>query len=42
MVLDDLSLQAGALYGRDVEHLFLDNPVWRFPVIRTRRNLFLS
>jgi hypothetical protein len=39
-MLDDLSLQAGALYGRDVEHLFLDNPVWRFPVIRTGQTYF--
>lgn len=39
-MLDDLSLQAGALYDRDVEHLFLDNPVWRFPVIRTGQTYF--
>jgi hypothetical protein len=39
-MLDDLSLQAGALYARDVEHLFLDNPIWRFPVIRTGQTYF--
>jgi len=39
-MLNDLSLQAGALYGRNIEHLFLDNPVWQFPVIQMGQTYF--
>ena len=32
-VMASLTLQPGALQDRDSEHLFLDNPVWRAPVM---------
>lgn len=33
-VLDRLSIRLGELEGKNIEHLFLDNPVWLRPLIR--------
>jgi hypothetical protein len=34
-VLDRLSIRLGELESKNIEHLFLDNPVWTRPLIRT-------
>ncbi len=33
-VLDRLSIRLGELQGKDIEHLFLDNPVWLRPLVQ--------
>jgi len=33
-VLEELSLQSGALMGADPEHFFMSNPIWAAPVMQ--------
>jgi hypothetical protein len=40
--LKEIALQPGGLENKQVEHLFLDNPVWTSPLVAVRNGFFFS
>lgn len=39
-VMESLSLKPGALKDKNIEHIFLDNPIWKSPLIKIKDGFF--
>ena len=39
-IINVLSFEIGALVGKDIEHFFMGNPIWRAPIIKMEKGFY--